>query len=167
MTEVLHPSDVGKAARKADVLLVGATNMQSFALLEAVGRVDRPVVLTRGVMASIDEWLSAADTVMQHGNQMVILCERGIRTFETATRNTLDLSAIPVLRELTHLPVIVDPSPAVGVRRWILPMAEAALASGAHGVMLEIHPEPATAKDGSQQALTFDMFRQFMERVPL
>ncbi len=164
-TEVLHPSDVGKAARKVDLLIVGARNMQSYALLETVGQVDRPVVLERGMMASIDEWLSAADTILSHGNHMVVLCERGIRTFETATRNTLDLSAIPVLRELTHLPVVVDPAPAVGVRRWILPMAEAAMASGAHGVMLEIHPEPATARDGAQQALTFDMFRKFMERL--
>ena len=164
-TEVLHPSDVSKAARKVDLLIVGAKNMHSFALLEAVGQVDRPVLLERGVMASIDEWLGAAETILSHGNQMVVLCERGIRTFETATRSTLDLSAIPILRELTHLPVVVDPSPAVGVRRWILPMAEAAMASGAHGVVLEIHPEPATARDGAQQALTFDMFKQFMGRV--
>ena len=164
-TEVLHPSDVAKAARKVDALVVGSRNMQSYALLEAVGKVDRPVILERGVMASIDEWLSAADTILSHGNQMVVLCERGIRTFETATRSTLDLSAIPVLRELTHLPVIVDPSPAVGVRRWILPMAEGAIASGAHGVLLEIHPEPALARDGAQQALTFEMFQQFMSRL--
>jgi 3-deoxy-7-phosphoheptulonate synthase len=123
------------------------------------------VMLKRGLMSSIDEWLSAAEYVLAHGNQMVFLCERGIRTFETATRNTLDLSAVPVLKEWTHLPVIVDPSHAVGVRRWIPPMAEAALATGAHGIMVEIHPDPKVALSDGPQALTFPMFEELMHRL--
>ena len=162
VTEVMHPSDVGPVAEKAQVLQIGARNMQNFSLLKEVGKVDRPVMLKRGLMASIEEWLSAAEYVLSHGNQMVFLCERGIRTFETATRNTLDLSAVPVLKETTHLPVIVDPSHAVGVRRWVPPLAEAALACGAHGVMLEIHPDPARALSDGPQALTFEMFERLM-----
>jgi chorismate mutase/prephenate dehydratase len=165
VTEVMHPADVGKVAEKAHVLQIGARNMQNFALLKEVGKVDRPVLLKRGMMSSIDEWLSAAEYVLAHGNQMVLLCERGIRTFETSTRNTLDLSAVPVVRELTHLPVIVDPSHAVGVRRWVPPLAEAALASGAQGLMLEIHPDPASALSDGPQALSFDMFARLMERL--
>ena len=118
VTEVLHPADVDAVAREADVMQIGARNMQNFALLKAVGKTRLPVVLKRGMMASIDEWLAAAEYVMAEGNSRVILCERGIRTFETATRNTLDLSAVPVLRERTHLPVIVDPSHAAGRRDW-------------------------------------------------
>jgi chorismate mutase/prephenate dehydratase len=165
VTEVMHPSDVGPVAEKAQALQIGARNMQNFSLLKEVGKVDRPVMLKRGLMSSIDEWLNAAEYVLAHGNQMVFLCERGIRTFETATRNTLDLSAVPVLRELTHLPVIVDPSHAVGVRRWIPPMGEAALASGAHGLMLEIHPDPEHALSDGPQALTFEMFERLMQRL--
>jgi len=166
VTEVFHPSDVGKVARRVDVIVIGERNMQNVELLKAAGQVDCPVMLRRGVMASIDEWLTAAEYVLSHGNQMVMLCERGIRTFESVTRNTLDLSAIPIVRELTHLPVLVDPSHAVGVRRWIQPMAQAALASGAHGVVLDIHPEPANALGDGRQALSFDMFRSFMEGLP-
>jgi chorismate mutase/prephenate dehydratase len=162
VTEVMHPSDVGPVAERAQVLQIGARNMQNFSLLKEVGKVDRPVMLKRGLMSSIDEWLNAAEYVLSQGNQMVFLCERGIRTFETATRNTLDLSAVPVLRELTHLPVIVDPSHAVGVRRWIPPMARAALASGAHGLMVEIHPEPERALSDGPQALTFELFERLM-----
>jgi 3-deoxy-7-phosphoheptulonate synthase len=165
VTEVMHPSDVGPVAEKAHVLQIGARNMQNFSLLKEVGKVDRPVMLKRGLMSSIDEWLSAAEYVLAHGNQMVFLCERGIRTFETSTRNTLDLSAVPVVKELTHLPVIVDPSHAVGVRRWIPPMAEASLASGAHGLMVEIHPDPSRALSDGPQALTFEMFERLMGRL--
>jgi chorismate mutase/prephenate dehydratase len=165
VTEVMHPSDVAAVAEKAHVLQIGARNMQNFSLLKEVGKVDRPVMLKRGLMSSIDEWLNAAEYVLAQGNQMVFLCERGIRTFETATRNTLDLSAVPVLKELTHLPVIVDPSHAVGVRRWIPPMGEAALAAGAHGLMIEIHPEPARALSDGPQALTFEMFEGLMHRL--
>ncbi|MFW6049934.1 MAG: bifunctional 3-deoxy-7-phosphoheptulonate synthase/chorismate mutase [Myxococcota bacterium] len=165
LTEVLHPADVERVAKKADIVLVGARNMQNFALLDEIGKVDKPVVLKRGMMASIDEWLQAAEYVLSHGNQQVILCERGIRTFETSTRNTLDLSAVPILRERTHLPVIVDPSHGVGVRRWIPPMAEAALASGAHGLMIAIHPDPTSTLGEGPESLDFDDFRALMQRL--
>lgn len=158
VTEVLHPADVDAIAREADVLQVGARNMQNFALLKAVGKSRLPVLLKRGLMASIDEWLAAAEYVMAEGNGRVILCERGIRTFETATRNTLDLSAVPVLRERTHLPVIVDPSHAAGRREWVAPLARAARAVGAHGVMIEIHPEPDRALSDGPQSLDFKQF---------
>jgi chorismate mutase/prephenate dehydratase len=165
VTEVLHPSDVERVAQQADALQIGARNMQNFALLKEAGRVDRPVMLKRGMMASIDEWLAAAEYILAAGNQQVFLCERGIRTFETATRNTLDLSAVVVARERSHLPVIVDPSHACGVRRWVPPMAEAALAVGAHGVMVETHPNPDAARSDGPQALTFDMLRDLMRRL--
>jgi chorismate mutase/prephenate dehydratase len=163
VTEVMHPAHVGPVAEKAHVLQIGARNMQNFSLLKEVGKVDRPVLLKRGMSSSIEELLSAAEYVLSQGNHMVILCERGIRTFETSTRNTLDLSAVPVLRERTHLPVIVDPSHAVGVRRFIPPMARAALAAGAQGLMIEIHPEPERALSDGPQALTFEMFERLME----
>jgi len=159
VTEVLHPADVDAVAREADVLQIGARNMQNFALLKAVGKSRLPVLLKRGLMASIDEWLAAAEYIMAEGNGRVILCERGIRTFETATRNTLDLSAVPVLRERTHLPVIVDPSHAAGRREWVAPLARAARAVGAHGVMIEIHPEPDRALSDGPQSLDFEQFR--------
>src|SRR5437868_13782659 len=159
VTEVLHPADVDAVAREADVLQFGACNMQNFALLKAVGKSQLPVLLKRGLMASIDEWLAAAEYIMAEGNGRVILCERGIRTFETATRNTLDLSAVPVLRERTHLPVIVDPSHAAGRRDWAALLTSAARAVGAHGVMIEIHPEPDRAMSDGPQSLDFEQFR--------
>jgi chorismate mutase/prephenate dehydratase len=165
VTEVMHPADLEQVAKKADVIQLGARNMQNFALLKEVGRIDRPVMLKRGMMASVDEWLQAAEYILAHGNQQVILCERGIRTFETATRNTLDLSAVPVVKELSHLPVIVDPSHACGIWRWVPAMTEAALACGAHGVMVEIHPDPAKALSDGPQALTFDVFARLMQRL--
>ncbi len=165
ITEVMHPADVERCAKQADVLQIGARNMQNFSLLKELGRVDRPVMLKRGLMASIDEWLAAAEYILAHGNQQVILCERGIRTFETATRNTLDLSAVPVTAERTHLPIIVDPSHACGVRRWVPAMTEAALAVGADGVMIEMHPDPEKALSDGPQALTFDQFAALMGRL--
>ncbi|TWT40573.1 Phospho-2-dehydro-3-deoxyheptonate aldolase [Phycisphaerae bacterium RAS1] len=165
VTEVMHPADLQAVAERADVIQLGARNMQNFSLLKEVGRIDRPVILKRGMMASIDEWLAAAEYILAHGNQQVILCERGIRTFETATRNTLDLSAVPVVRELTHLPIIVDPSHACGTWRWVPSMTEAALAAGAQGVMVEIHPEPAKALSDGPQALDFEQFRKLMQRL--
>ena len=165
VTEVMHPRDIGPVAEKAHMIQIGARNMQNFSLLREVGQVHRPVMLKRGMMSSIDEWLHAAEYILAHGNQMVLLCERGIRTFETATRNTLDLSAVPVVRERSHLPVIVDPSHAVGVRQFIPPMARAALASGAHGLMVEIHPDPKAALSDGPQALTFDMFEALMHSL--
>ncbi len=165
VTEVMHPADLDAVAEKADVIQLGARNMQNFSLLKEVGRMHRPVMLKRGMMASIDEWLAAAEYILAHGNQQVILCERGIRTFETATRNTLDLSAVPVVKELTHLPIIVDPSHACGTRRWVTPMAVAALAAGAHGIMVEIHPDPSKALSDGPQALDFEDFKRLMHRI--
>ena len=167
VTEVLHPGDVEAVAREADVLQIGARNMQNFALLKAVGKTRLPVLLKRGLMASIDEWLAAAEYVMAEGNARVILCERGIRTFETATRNTLDLSAVPVLRERTHLPVIVDPSHAAGRRQWVAPLVRAARAVGAHGVMIEIHPDPENALSDGPQSLAFDEFKALARELPV
>ena len=154
VTEVLHPADVEAVAREADVLQIGARNMQNFELLKAVGATQTPVLLKRGMMASVDEWLAAAEYVLAGGNGRVVLCERGIRTFETATRNTLDLSAVVVARERTHLPVIVDPSHAAGVRRWVPALAKAALAAGAHGLIVEAHPDPDAALSDGPQSLT-------------
>ncbi len=159
VTEVLHPADVEAVARESDMLQIGARNMQNFALLKTVGKSRLPVLLKRGLMASIAEWLAAAEYIMAEGNKRVILCERGIRTFETATRNTLDLSAITVVRERTHLPVMVDPSHAVGRREWVAPMVRAARAAGAHGVMIEIHPEPEKALSDGRQSLDLDSFK--------
>jgi chorismate mutase/prephenate dehydratase len=165
ITEVLSTEQVEKVAEKSDILQIGARNMQNFALLAEVGKSFRPVLLKRGMMASIDELLNAAEYILAKGNRQVILCERGIRTFETATRNTLDLSAIPVLKELTHLPVIVDPSHAVGERNKVLPLAKAAKAVGADGIMVEIHPEPEKALSDGMQSLYFDQFRLLMKEI--
>ena len=165
VTEVMHPRDLEAVAAKAHMVQIGARNMQNFSLLREVGQIHRPVMLKRGMMSSIDEWLNAAEYILAQGNQMVVLCERGIRTFETATRNTLDLSAVPVVRERTHLPIIVDPSHAVGVRQFIPPMVRAAVAAGAHGVMVEIHPDPGAALSDGPQALTFDAFEELMSTL--
>ncbi|CAN5474165.1 hypothetical protein BH23BAC4_BH23BAC4_02500 [soil metagenome] len=165
VTEVLHPSDAEAVSREADVLQIGARNMQNFELLKAVGRLRVPVLLKRGMMSSIDEWLAAAEYILAQGNPRVILCERGIRTFETATRNTLDLSAVPVVRERTHLPIIVDPSHAAGVRRWVPALSEAAIAAGAHGVIVEMHPDPDNACSDGPQSLTFEGFADLTARL--
>ena len=162
VTEVLAPEDVPAVAEKADVLQVGTRNMQNFSLLSAVGRSHRPVMLKRGMSASLDEWLQAAEYILAEGNQQVFLCERGIRTFETSTRNTLDLSAVPVLMQRTHLPVIVDPSHAAGERSLIAPLTHAAVAIGAHGVMVEIHPDPENALSDGPQSLELDQFGRLM-----
>jgi 3-deoxy-7-phosphoheptulonate synthase len=156
VTEVLHPEDVERIAAAADMLQIGARNMQNFALLKEVGRARRPVLLKRGMSATIEELLLAAEYVMSGGNHRVVLCERGIRTFETSTRNTLDISAVPVLKRRTHLPVIVDPSHAAGVRELVIPLALAAAAAGAVGLLVEAHPNPAEALCDKEQALTGD-----------
>lgn len=161
MTEVVHPDQVVKSAAQVDLLQISARNMQNFELLKAVGQVDCPVMLRRGLMASLEEWLVAAEFVLAQGNQQVILCERGIKTFETATRSTLDLSCIPILRERTHLPVVVDPSDACGQARWILPLAEAALVAGADGVMVEV------GASGSEQSLSEEQFTRLSRRMNL
>lgn len=162
ITEVLSIDQVHDVAKLTDIIQIGARNMQNFSLLTEVGKTHKPVMLKRGMMASVDELLHAAEYILAQGNRQVILCERGIRTFETATRNTLDLSAIPVLKELSHLPVIVDPSHAVGDRNLVIPLAKAAKAVGAHGIMVEIHPDPEKALSDGPQSLLFPQFEQLM-----
>ena len=147
------------------MIQIGARNMQNFILLKEAGRSGLPVLLKRGLCATIDEWLNAAEYIMAEGNPNVVLCERGIRTYETSTRNTLDLSAVPVLKERTHLPVIVDPSHATGAYRYVPPMAKAAVACGADGLMIEVHNNPAKAKCDGAQSLTPDQFDELMQFI--
>ena len=165
VTEVLDTRHVELVAAHADVLQIGARNMQNFALLAEVGCTRTPVLLKRGQSASVSELLFAAEHVMSRGNPNVILCERGIRTFETATRNTLDVSAVPVLKAETHLPVIVDPSHAGGRACLVAPLALAAVAAGADGLIVEVHPNPTTARSDGEQSLTFDEFGDLMRRL--
>ena len=165
VTEVMDTRQVELVARSADMLQIGARNMQNFSLLEEVGRCGRPVLLKRGLSATITDLLLAAEHVMAAGNSNIVLCERGIRTFETATRSTLDVSAIPVLKEETHLPVIVDPSHAGGRARLVLPLALASIAAGADGIMVEVHPDPGAALSDGDQSLTLEMFADLMRAV--
>jgi 3-deoxy-7-phosphoheptulonate synthase len=165
VTEVLDVRDIDLVSRYADVLQVGARNMQNFLMLKELGYSDKPVLLKRGLSATIEEWLMAAEYIMKEGNARVILCERGIRTFETSTRNTLDISAIPVVKDLSHLPVIVDPSHATGVRKLVPPLCRAALAAGADGVMVEMHPRPQEALCDGSQSLTVDGFKEMMDEL--
>ena len=165
VTEVLSPEDVDRVAMKSDILQIGTRNMQNFSLLSAAGRTHRPVLLKRGMSSSLDELLQAAEYILAEGNQQVILCERGIRTFETSTRNTLDLSAVPVLRSRTHLPVVVDPSHAAGSRDLVPPLALAAEAVGAHGIMVEIHPDPDNALSDGPQSLHLEQFSTLMKAL--
>src|SRR6266487_2667716 len=153
VTEVVDPASVDLVSEHADMLQVGTRNMQNFALLQAVGSAGKPVMLKRGMNATIEEWLMAAEYIAQRGNLDIVLCERGIRTFETATRNTLDISAVPVAQRLSHLPVIVDPSHSGGRRDLVLPLSRAAVAVGADGIIVDVHPEPATALCDGDQAL--------------
>lgn len=158
ITEVMGTEDVELVAEYCDMLQVGARNMQNFSLLRAVGRARRPVLLKRGLSATIEEWLLAAEYIMAEGNHNVVLCERGIRTHETYTRNTLDLAAVVLAKELSYLPVIVDPSHATGRWKMVMPLSRAALAAGADGVMVEVHPRPAEALSDGPQSLTPDEF---------
>lgn len=160
VTEVMSPEQVGMVAESVDILQIGARNMQSFDLLREVGRVKRPVILKRGLSASVEEWLASAEYILLEGNSEVILCERGIRTFETVTRNTADLSIIPYVKSVTHLPVIFDPSHATGRRQLVSPMALASVVAGAHGVMVEVHQDPERALSDGQQSLNFKDFRR-------
>ena len=162
VTEVMDSEDISLVASYADILQVGTRNSQNFSLLKKLGKVGKPVLLKRGLMTTLDEFLMSAEYILASGNDQVILCERGIRTFETATRNTLDLSAIPVLKERTHLPVIVDPSHAVGHKRFVIPMARAAMAVGADGIMVEVHCDPEKALCDGDQSLNPEMFAQLM-----
>src|SRR5690606_22871717 len=165
ITEVMEISQIDLIYPYTDVFQIGARNMQNFPLLKEIGKSDKPVFLKRGASATIDEWLMSAEYVLSHGNPHVILCERGIRTFETYTRNTLDLSAVPVLNSMSHLPVIVDPSHGTGIRGKVIPMARAAVAAGADGIMVEIHPDPPSAKSDGPQSLYFDQFIDLMRQV--
>jgi 3-deoxy-7-phosphoheptulonate synthase len=162
VTEVMDTRQVELVARTADMLQIGARNMQNFSLLEEVGRCGRPVLLKRGLSATVTELLLAAEHVMAAGNSDIVLCERGIRTFETSTRTTLDVSAIPVLKDETHLPVIVDPSHAGGRARLVIPLALASIAAGADGIMVEVHPDPGAALSDGDQSLTLEMFAELM-----
>jgi 3-deoxy-7-phosphoheptulonate synthase len=163
VTEVLDTRDVDLVASYADMLQIGARNMQNFALLRAAGASGRPVMVKRGMSATIEEWLMAAEYIAEQGNLDIVLCERGIRTFETFTRNTLDISAVPAAQHLSHLPVIVDPSHAAGRRSLVLPLARAAVAVGADGLMIEVHPRPETALcDGAQALRSEDMIELAM-----
>ncbi|HEU19429.1 MAG TPA: 3-deoxy-7-phosphoheptulonate synthase [Deltaproteobacteria bacterium] len=165
ITEVMNTSDVDLVEEYADILQIGARNVQNFALLKIVGKAKKPVLIKRGMMTTIEELLMSAEYILSSGNDNVILCERGIRTFETATRNTLDISAVPVLKELTHLPVIVDPSHAAGHWRYVTPLAKGALAVGADGIMVEVHPEPDKAVSDGMQSLKPEKFYKLMEEV--
>jgi 3-deoxy-7-phosphoheptulonate synthase len=165
ISEVMDPRDVELVARYADILQVGSRSMQNFTLLDEVGRAGKPVMLKRGMWAPLQEWLLAAEYVLAQGNNEVMLCERGIRTFETNTRFTMDLSVIPAVKRFSHLPIIGDPSHATGHRYLVEPMAMASVAAGADGLIVELHPNPDRALSDGPQSLTFDGFRQLMERV--
>ena len=165
VTEVTEVDAVPVVAEYADILQIGARNMQNFRLLKEVGRIDKPVMLKRGLSATLDEWLNAAEYIMSEGNSKVIFCERGIRTYETYTRNTLDLSAVAAIKELSHLPIIVDPSHGTGRRSMVRPMAMAAIAAGADGLIIEVHPHPEVALSDGEQSLTPADFRSVMEDV--
>ncbi len=162
VTEVMAPEDVEWLAPHVDILQVGTRNMQNFNLLKALGRVDKPVLLKRGMMSTVDEWLQAAEYILAGGNTRVILCERGIRSFDKITRNTLDLSIVPLVKSMTHLPIIVDPSHATGRRELILPMSLAALAAGADGLIIEVHPRPDEALSDGAQSLDLEAFDGLM-----
>ncbi len=165
VSEVMEPQMVPLLARYSDILQIGARNMQNYALLREVGHTDKPVLLKRGLSSTIEEWLLSAEHVMARGNRQVILCERGIRTFETYTRNTLDLNAIPVVKELSHLPVIVDPSHGVGIRDKVAPMARAAIAAGADGIIVEVHQDPDRALSDGAQSLYPDDFTAMVQQI--
>jgi len=165
VTELMDPRDIDVVLKYVDIIQIGARNMQNFRLLLEVGTCKKPVLLKRGLSATIKEWLMAAEYIMSKGNRHVILCERGIRTFETATRNTLDLSSVPVLKSLTHLPVIVDPSHGVGKMSLVAPMAKAAVAVGADGLIIEVHTNPEEALSDGEQSLRPDDFKKLMKEL--
>jgi len=163
VTEILSLDKIDELCEYADVLQVGTRNMSNYPLLKALGKVKKPVLLKRGMSSTIEEWLLAAEYILAGGNEKVILCERGIRTFEKATRNTLDLSAVALVKQLSHLPVIVDPSQGSGVRDLVPPLSLAAIAAGADGLIVEVHNQPAVALSDGEQSLYFDQFRSMLE----
>jgi 3-deoxy-7-phosphoheptulonate synthase len=165
VSEVMDQTQIPLLARYADILQVGARNMQNFNLLRELGNVRKPVLLKRGVAATIEELLLSAEYIMSGGNYEVMLCERGIRTFETTTRNTMDIAAVPVLRRLTHLPIIADPSHGTGRRDYVLPMARAAIAAGADGLLVEVHPDPDRALSDGAQTLRPEQFTELMQQA--
>lgn len=165
ITEVMDTNLVEEVAEYADILQVGTRNMQNYQLLRALSKIDKPVMLKRGMSSTLEEWLLAAEYILSGGNSNVILCERGIRTFETATRNTLDLSIVPLVKMLSHLPVVVDPSQGTGVRELVSPMSIAALAAGADALMVEVHNQPEEALSDGAQSLYFDQFKDLMQRL--
>ena len=165
VTEVMSPDQVPAVAACADILQVGTRNMQNYNLLHTLGEAGKPVLLKRGMMSTMEELLMSAEYILSHGNQRVMLCERGIRTFETYTRNTLDLSAVPVLKQLTHLPVLIDPSHATGHWEYVVPLARAAVAAGADGLLIEVHPHPEAALSDGAQSLRPERFAEMMAQV--
>ncbi len=165
ITEIMDTSMAGLIAEYSDILQIGTRNAQNFSLLREVGKINKPVVLKRGMAQTIEEWLMSAEYIMSEGNREVVLCERGIRTFETATRNTLDLIAVPVVKEKTHLPIIVDPSHAAGKWQYVIPMALAAVTAGADGIMVEVHNEPEKAVSDGAQSLKMEKFASLMGEI--
>lgn len=165
VSEIVNPAHIEVAADYLDIIQIGARNMQNFELLKAAGEVDKPIILKRGLSATISEFMNAAEYIMSRGNGKIILCERGIRTYETATRNTLDISAVPILKQETHLPVIVDVTHSTGRRDLLLPAAKAALAIGVDGIMAEVHPDPAVALSDAAQQMDIPMFDKFMDEL--
>ncbi|MBA7681833.1 Phospho-2-dehydro-3-deoxyheptonate aldolase [subsurface metagenome] len=167
ISEVVSPADVELVSPYVDIFQIGARNMQNFTLLKEIGNIQKPVLLKRGMSATISEFLLSAEYILSNGNERVILCERGIRTFETTTRNTLDLSAVPILKEETHLPVFVDPSHGTGNRKLVLPMSKAAMVSGADGVMVEVHFQPDSAMSDGNQSLDPEMYSVFKKELDM
>lgn len=167
ITEVMTPEDIELVGDYTDIFQVGARNTQNYALLKALGKQNKPVFLKRGISGTIQELLMSAEYILAGGNMKVMVCERGIRTYETATRNTFDINAIPVLKELSHLPVIADPAHGTGMWQYVIPIARAAVAAGADGVMVEVHPNPARAWSDGAQSLTFQRFAKLMEELRL
>jgi 3-deoxy-7-phosphoheptulonate synthase len=165
ITEVMDRSQIDLVEKYADILQIGARNMQNFTFLKDLGKASKPVMLKRGLAATIEEWLMSAEYILSGGNHQVMLCERGIRTFETATRNTMDISAIPVIHKKSHLPVIADPSHGTGLRDKVIPMARAAVAAGADGLIIEVHHDPDHAKSDGPQSLFPDQFAQLMKEI--
>jgi 3-deoxy-7-phosphoheptulonate synthase len=165
ITEVLTPADVDLVAQHSDILQIGARNMQNFVLLEECGRSNKPILLKRGLSATIEEWLLAAEYILNTGNKQLMLCERGIRSFDPATRNVFDLTAVPLVKRLSHLPVIADPSHSTGKWYLVEPMAMAAVACGADGLLVEIHPNPDHALSDGPQSLTLENFAKLMPKV--
>lgn len=167
ITEVMDKSQIALVEQYADILQIGARNMQNFTFLRDLGKASKPILLKRGLAATIEEWLMSAEYILSGGNQQVMLCERGIRTFETATRNTMDIGAIPVVQKKSHLPIIADPSHAIGIRDKVIPMARASVAAGADGIIVEVHNDPDHAKSDGAQSLFPDQFSQMMKEVTI